>query len=108
MRPPNKISTKFLDLEWSEMWSGMNGQTNFYKTVLGRKRQKILFFQRLTYLEFEMLLEYKDNGFWLVEYAEQQLGFSGQYIISFDGCADTFAAGQGEITLTLTPLIVET
>lgn len=106
-RPPNSVDTKFLDVDYTEKWDGMDGTTNFHKTVLGKKRQKVLSFQYLTNTQFNFLIDYINNGFYFVSYTENEFSFSGQYLIELEGYSDTFGGGRKNIVLTLTPTFIE-
>lgn len=106
-RPPNSVETKFLDLDYTEKWDGMDGTTNFHKTVLAKKRQKILNFQYLTDSQFNFLLTVINNGFYFVNYVETSFAFAGQYLIELEGYSDAFGGGKAGIVLVLTPQFIE-
>ena len=102
-RPPNSISVSFLDTEWIEKWEGMDGTTNIDKIVVGRKRQITLEFQYLNRFQWEFLIQYINNGFWLVECNQIDAQFSGPYFIELAGYKESYMGGKSDITLTLTP-----
>lgn len=106
-RPPNSISTVYLDQAYQIKWDGMDGTTNFHKIIVGKKKAKNLVFNYLERYEFEFIESLINTGFVPIEYDLTDFAFSGNYLIEMNGYGDDFGGGKSNVNLLLTPQNLE-
>jgi len=102
-RPPNAVSTQFMDRAYEFTNEGMNGKTNFQKIINGTKRKIILTFDFLNRYEWEFIQSQRGIGFVNVRYDLTDHSFNSNYLIDFASYDDGFGGGKNNVTVILTP-----